>query len=250
MQGYTTFGCVSPISNVFSITQLSDSIPETPVLNISDTTVCMGNAVHLAAPDGYPYYEWSSGHTSQELEIIQSGSFSVQVGTNPACLATSEPINVNVLLTPEQPFISGNGSLLASSYFSGNQWFLNGVAIEAATDQFHEATIAGFYSVQVTLDGCSSAPSELYNQTITPVEEISKDERVLLYPNPTYGQIKIIQNEYKQIRLEVFDLAGRKMYAKITAEEVDLSDLHAGNYVLKISNTDASRISTFYISKI
>lgn len=248
--GYTQFGCESPISNIINITQLTDSIPTTPALNISDTTICQGSIIHLVAPGGYQIYEWSNGNTSQDIDVDQSETVMVRVGNNPACLASSDMINVNVMFTPDQPFISANGSLLASSHPEGNQWFLNGLVIEGATEQFHEATISGFYSVQVTINGCSSAPSALYNQLTTATGEITAEKSISIYPNPTSGLINISQNGYEKLRLEVFDLTGRYLISKIITQEEDLSDLVAGNYLVKLSSLDYSDARTFYLSKI
>ncbi len=53
----------------------------------------------------------------------------------------------------------GSSVLLTSSSASGNQWYLNGVAIVGATNQTYSASAPGTYTVVYTVGTCSSAAS-------------------------------------------------------------------------------------------
>jgi len=74
-------------------------------------------------------------------------------------------ISFNATYSAPVPSISpdvtcGNNITLTSSIASGNQWYLNGVAINGATSQTYVATVSGSYTVKVTSDTCTttSAP--------------------------------------------------------------------------------------------
>ncbi|MBX7127068.1 MAG: T9SS type A sorting domain-containing protein, partial [Cyclobacteriaceae bacterium] len=54
--------------------------------------------------------------------------------------------------TPDAP-------LFGSNFFNGNQWYLDGVAIDAATNKHYTPTEPGKYTVKVNISGCESAPS-------------------------------------------------------------------------------------------
>src|SRR5205807_2070730 len=56
-------------------------------------------------------------------------------------------------------FCPGDSVVLTSSDATGNQWYLNGVAIAGAVNQNYSATAAGDYTVTFTSGGCSSFPS-------------------------------------------------------------------------------------------
>jgi len=70
-----------------------------------------------------------------------------------------------VTATGPTTFCQGDSVKFTSSVASGNQWFLNGNAINAATLQNYFAKTAGSYTVKTTANGCSSNASTA--QTVT-----------------------------------------------------------------------------------
>lgn len=73
-----------------------------------------------------------------------------------------------------------------------------------------------------------------------------------IYPNPTSDFINVfpLSRNQGQVRLEVYDLLGKKIHSKlipefIDGEEIDVSDFGAGQYVIRITQGDESRILTF-----
>jgi gliding motility-associated-like protein len=96
---------------------------ESPEFDIgNDTTISMGSTILLDAGEGYSEYYWSTGETSQIIEVNTAGIYSVTVANQYGCPAVDE-IEVNVdfgipnFITPngdgyndiwEIPFISNN----------------------------------------------------------------------------------------------------------------------------------------------
>lgn len=81
-------------------------------------------------------------------------------------------------------------------------------------------------------------------QGTNPVESISPDEELKIYPNPTDGRIYM---EFRNIvtfptRIDVFNILGEKVYMGLISEtgnftaEANLSALPAGIYIVKYSN--------------
>lgn len=76
--------------------------------------------------------------------------------------------------------------------------------------------------------------------------QINQEEFIRIYPNPTKDRITIslLVPETTTVNIEVYDMAGRKLLEKANStiskgqhqEEVDLSELAAGVYLLKISS--------------
>ena len=186
-------GCTSDESNPVIVTVLNDTIPEQPTIMISgDTEFCQGESTTLSAPAGYDSYYWSNGQNTQSIEVSFSGVYSVQVGNASNCVSIpSQQVTITVNFTPPQPFIQANGDLLASSSPTGNQWFFNGNPIPGATDQFYTATESGFYSLQVTLNGCPSPMSSLYNHTLVSIDMVNTDNKsITIFPNPATTVLK------------------------------------------------------------
>jgi hypothetical protein len=73
-------------------------------------------------------------------------------------------------ITPGGPttFCAGGSVTLTSSGASGNQWYLDGNPIGAATNQTYVASLSGSYTVIVTANGCASAASAATVVTVNP----------------------------------------------------------------------------------
>ena len=104
-----------------------------------------------------PTYTTTTLTTGQVVTcILTSNLTGVTVSGSPA---TSAGITMVVTASPSTPVISPNGAILTSSSATGNQWYLNGVAISGATSQTYTTTQSGSYTVIVTTSGCVSATS-------------------------------------------------------------------------------------------
>jgi hypothetical protein len=120
------------------------------------TTICNGESITLTANSGSSYL-WSTGSTSQSINVSQAGSYIVTV-FNGACSATSLPTNI-IVNTPPQATISTSGStticqgssvILTASSGSSYLWS-NGLTTQSIT-----VTTAGSYYVTIINNGCLS----------------------------------------------------------------------------------------------
>jgi|GEM_PF-618682 len=66
-------------------------------------------------------------------------------------------------------FCAGGSVTLTSSSATGNQWYLNNVAIGGATNPTYNANASGNYTVQVTTPGCGSPFSAATSVTVNPI---------------------------------------------------------------------------------
>ena len=88
-------GCVSPLSDPITVTV--NPSPAKPIITASDSTsFCVGKSVTLSGPGGFGYV-WSTGATSQDISINQTGSFTLIVRDNNGCTSVaSDPLVVTV----------------------------------------------------------------------------------------------------------------------------------------------------------
>lgn len=123
------------------------------------TTFCQGGSVTLTANSGTGYL-WSSGATTQTVNVTASGTYTVTV-TNAAGSAVSTPVAVTVNAKPSNSIsytgslsiCQGNAISLTSSATSGTYLWSNG-----ATTKTINASAAGSYVVTVTgTNGCTAA---------------------------------------------------------------------------------------------
>ncbi|MFZ1357028.1 MAG: PKD-like domain-containing protein, partial [Saprospiraceae bacterium] len=86
--------------------------------------------------------------------------------------------NQAVIITPTimangpTTFCSGGSVTLTSSEATGNQWYLAGNPIGGETNQTYIATASGSYTVVVSANGCSSAPSIATVVTVNPTPDV------------------------------------------------------------------------------
>ena len=171
-----------------------------------------------------------------------------------ACDATVS-LTVTVIATPAQPVITvqplaGGLVMLISSQPTGNQWFLNGVAIAGATGATYTVTAAaqnGTYTVQCAVAGCPSPMSAPQNVTVTGLSAALADAApVTLYPVPTLdGYVTLETADLRQpATVTVYDAVGRAVWhttlaanatSGVTRHPLDLRALSVGTYVLRLT---------------
>lgn len=124
------------------------------------TSFCQGGSVTLtsAAATGYL---WSTGATTQAINVTASGSYTVTVSNAGGCTAASLPTTVTVNPVPvatitalgNTNICNGQSVVLQASIGNSFLWS-NGATTRSIT-----VTTAATYSVTVTASGCTSSPS-------------------------------------------------------------------------------------------
>ncbi|HYK02088.1 MAG TPA: carboxypeptidase regulatory-like domain-containing protein [Thermoanaerobaculia bacterium] len=176
----TETGCASAPSSATAVTVTP--LPATPTITPGGpTTFCTGGSVTLtsSSASGNQWYLAGNpigGATAQEYVATSTGSYTVVVtatgcasAPSSATAVTVTPLPATPTITPDGPtsFCYGDSVTLTSSSASGNQWFYEGAEIPGATGQQHiVTTYTGDYTVVVTQNGCSSAPSAATAVTI------------------------------------------------------------------------------------
>jgi gliding motility-associated-like protein len=157
-------------------------LPNTTITPSGPTSFCQGGSVTLSAPGGATSYLWNTGETSQSINVIVSGTYTVTV-TNSGCTATSNGTTVTVKPIPTVPTIIAAGSttfcntgsvtLNAAGGGTSYQWYKDGILINGQTGSSLNVTSAGNYQATTFNDGCQSALSTgvqvIVNTVINPI---------------------------------------------------------------------------------
>ena len=93
-------------SSVSPIVTVEVSPDETPTVTaLGDLTFCAGGSVTLEGPAGATGYHWTGGGTAQQLEVTESGTYTLTI--DGSCQQwTSAPVEVDVLAAPA-PVVPG-----------------------------------------------------------------------------------------------------------------------------------------------
>jgi large repetitive protein len=155
-------GCKSAVSAVTAV--IVNPVPVTPnITSAGPTTFCAGGSVTLTSSAGTGYL-WSSGATTQSINITTAGNYTVQVINASGCQSAASVatvVTVNALpvtptITADGPttFCAGGNVTLSSSSEADYLWSTG------ATTQSINITTSGNYTVRViNANGCQSAVS-------------------------------------------------------------------------------------------
>jgi gliding motility-associated-like protein len=150
----------------------------------ADTTICEGNILTVNAGYGFDSYVWSTGSTSQVLEVEQGGTYYVDVAYTFGCPSV-DTIVVDWFPLPtadlgENAGICEGSSIVLTGPDGDFDYYWNGVLGE----QTYEVTEGGTYELKVG-NYCGEATDEvIVEQYPSPAVDLGGDN--LLYPDEEY----------------------------------------------------------------
>ncbi len=244
--------------NVSTLPASAGSITGTPVVcegshNIVYSVPAIVNAstYNWSVPAGATIVSGSNSNTiSVDFTVGTSSGNVIVNGVNDCGSGANSPdYTVVVNPIPSTPLISLLGYTLVSSANTGNQWYLDGVAIAGATAKEHFAVNTGNYTVVVTLDGCSSATSNTILVLEVSINEPIVDNTFEIYPNPCNGvvTIKVQSVQNQDCTVEIYNSLGSLIVTKddilsdgSLINHIDLTAVPSGTYVVVLRNGDNS----------
>ena len=132
-----------------------------PTPSISGTTsFCSGSSTTLNAGAGYSSYLWSTGATTQSINVTTAGTFTVTVTNANGCtgsISATTTVNANPTpsITGNTSFCSGNSTTLDAGVGYNSYFWSTG-----ATTQSINVTTTGTFTVTVTNgNGCTGSTS-------------------------------------------------------------------------------------------
>ena len=235
-------GCSSDASTNVIVNPL----PAVPAITASTApTFCMGGSVALvsSSASGNQWYKDGiaiNNATATSYTASVSGNYTLRATEHGCISSASAGINVTAIPNPAKPIITSVDNTLISSVGSGNQWYLNEMAITGATKQLYTTQVSGQYTVQVTQNGCNTA-SDAFNFVATKIIVPSQlDCEVMVYPNPVDDRLFISNSNLRALKLQLVNAMGRVIFsAGVTASSssIPMNQLPAGNYYLMVTDT-------------
>jgi hypothetical protein len=159
------------VDNCSAASPVNVSYKPVPSITASSyTTFCPGQSITLTATAGSGYL-WSTGETSRDIIVSETGDYSVAVTDAEGCTQSSAPISILVQpmavpTTHTISYCSGIVSMYVQNYSNyGNgyvfNWYKVGVDSAISTNFQYSATEDGDYYAVVSRSGCSSPPSDI-----------------------------------------------------------------------------------------
>ncbi len=126
----------------------------------------------------------------------------------------------------------------------------DGMVINASTGVFSwtpTVTQAGNYTVEVTVSDGALSDTQSFSISVENVLGVSTADVIEVYPNPTTDLIKVGSNEVMTVVF--YDLNGAKVLETSNQNQINVSSLNTGTYVLQLINAEGKVLSTNRIIK-
>ncbi len=248
--GNILYGSSILSQEIYQFNLLAGSPASISASSTTITTAAWGCALQLAT-DGKIYIAQPTSFTTglNYLGVINSPD---SYGTSCNFVANGVSLGSNNVLVglpnfmiraniPAIPTITQNGLTLTSSSVTGNQWYLNGVAIPGATGQSYNIISNGVYTLSVTNGICSSTTSEGVNMTNLGIDNWSTDNLFSFSPNPTSGIINVSFNLISEKSILIIsNIVGETIYCENIQmkgnEIIDLTKYSKGIYFIAFQN--------------
>jgi hypothetical protein len=179
-----------------------------------------------------------------------------QVDTAAGCYSDRTKLDINVLPIPVTPIIvrdtAGN---LVSSSTNNVSWYKDGVKLSNTGATFKPTTV-GSYTINTTVNGCTSAFSNPYYYLVTDIIRLSWDEFIKLTPNPfiNFMNIDFVVKGHQRMNIDVFSAAtGSKVATRIgvtAGSRLTFNELNPGVYFVRVSSPDLKVSHQFKMVKL
>lgn len=188
----------------------------------------------------------------------ETNYYFAQLNENTGCISNKAVLPVVVKSKPNIPVITRNDStgMLLSSESNNNIWFKDGIQL-FDTMPILKPIVSGNYSVQTSLNGCTSLLSDNYFCFVKPLSKnATANEYVAYAPNPFVDQLKIdfLLNGYDKINLEVTEfMTGKKVDQRlniIKGQTLYFPNLKGGIYICRFYSSDNAKNFVFKVIKV
>jgi len=269
----TTYFC-EVFDGVYTVNdQVTITVNPLPTVDLgADAIICAGDTVTLDAGAGLAAYLWNTGDTTQTIKVASNGDYSVVVTNEFGCTA-NDAFSLSVLLLPVKPAIT-TGPATVDNYLSTTStytcdpvpdavsyaWTVTPTEAGATTSTGNtaEVTWATGYTGSVTItvaamNQCdTSEVSDAFATTVYTSAGLGENiagKQLVIYPNPTEGQVTVKLPVQKTFTgdVTITDANGAVVMSRsgltIPAGDVttlDLSGLSEGVYSVKLSSNQAT----------
>lgn len=233
------------------------------MFSAEDIKICPSSCISFSSSSqNGSSFEWffqgaSPNYSTQEnptnICYSTSGSYNVTLVVHNGPFSDTLTIQnfMSVYAAPNPVIIQSNDTLYCTGISGPNsyQWYLNGVVILGAVNNFLVESGSGNYSVQVTNSNeCSTFDSlEVIHSALI---NILPHEELFFYPNPASDYLKLIYNGNKKIiSIKIYNAIGEKMWEEEKSEsnrwEINMEEFSSGIYFLHVKFSNSVQVFKF-----
>lgn len=232
-----------------------------PTISASSTQACSGDVVTVTASAADSYL-WSSGETTQSIQVSATAAVYVTVTNANACNGVGQSATTNITFTAT-PTAAGSftsaGNVVTftntSTGATAYSWDFGDFTNSSATAPAHAYAANGTYTVVLTAINGNCTSTTSFEISIEVGMEEATALNFMVYPNPASEQVLVAFENNSSGTLNITDATGRLVYtAQITEvgtvlHPVNVSELASGSYTVQLINANQVGIKHLMIRK-
>jgi hypothetical protein len=232
-----------------------------PTISASSTQACSGDVVTVTASAADSYL-WSSGETTQSIQVSATAAVYVTVTNANACNGVGQSATTNITFTAT-PTAAGSftsaGNVVTftntSTGATAYSWDFGDFTNSSATAPAHAYAANGTYTVVLTAINGNCTSTTSFEISIEVGMEEATALNFMVYPNPATEQVLVAFENNSSGTLNITDATGRLVYtAQITEvgtvlHPVNVSELASGSYTVQLINANQVGIKHLMIRK-
>lgn len=250
-------GC-SSVSTPISV---NVSNAPTPTISATSTQACSGDVVTVTSSAADSYL-WSTGDTTQSIEVTNTAAIYVTVTNANACDGVGQSATTNITFTAT-PTAAGsftaagnvvtftNTSTGATSY----SWDFGDFTNSSASAPAHAYAANGAYTAVLTAINGNCTDTVAFEISIEVGIEENNSLTFEVYPNPASAQVFVAFENNDNATLTVLDAMGRVVLTQAINEvgslvlSVSVAELASGSYTLQIISENQVGVKRLMIRK-
>jgi hypothetical protein len=250
-------GCASASAPI----SVNVSSAPAPTISATSTQACSGDVVTVTSSAADSYL-WSSGETTQSIQVTNTATVSVTVTNANACNGVGQSAATNITFTAT-PTAAGsfttagnvvtfaNTSTGATSY----SWDFGDFTNSSAMAPAHAYAANGTYTVVLTAINGNCTSTATFEISIEVGMEETQAINFEVYPNPAAEQVLVAFENNSTGTLNILDATGRLVYTQTFNEvgsvllPVNVSMLSSGSYTVQLINAEQVGVKRLLIRK-
>ncbi|MEY3075011.1 MAG: hypothetical protein RJB25_649, partial [Bacteroidota bacterium] len=248
-------------SSVSAPISVNVSSAPAPTITATSTQACSGDVVTVSASTSDSYL-WSTGETTQNIQVSNTAAVFVTVTNANACNGVGQSATTNITFTAT-PTAAGafstagnivtftNTSTGATSY----SWDFGDFTNSSATAPAHAYAANGTYTVVLTAINGNCTSTTSFEISIEVSLEETNQIQFEVYPNPASEQVLVAFENNSNGILNILDATGRLVYTQTFNEvgsillPVNVSMLSSGSYTLQLIHAEQVGVKRLLIRK-
>ncbi|MFN5679509.1 MAG: T9SS type A sorting domain-containing protein, partial [Flavobacteriia bacterium] len=221
-----------------------------PTISASSTQACSGDVVTVTS-SAADSYSWSTGETTQSIQVTDNATVTVTVTNANACNGvgqsaattitfTATPTAAGSFTTAGNVVTFANTSTGATSY----SWDFGDFTNSSATAPTHAYAANGSYTVVLTAINGNCSSTATFEISIEVGLEEANAMNLMVYPNPASTQVLVAFDNTAVGSVQIIDAMGRIVVSEslntigAVALPIHVSQLADGTYTIQVTNAN------------